>query len=98
MNIKKLPLNDGKHNFNGVDIMTLYASEREFAAIVGASKTQIHKLKLYGVLDNVHLSSGLNLYRNLRSYRQYLQPTERSEFDERLRLNGYDVFIEDAAD
>lgn len=94
MKLKDIPTLDGKKDFSGVNLADVFCSEREFASITGASKTQISKLKRMGVLDNTGIFNGINLKSNLREYRKYLRLDRRPIFDRRLKSNGFSIFFD----
>ncbi len=94
MKLKDIPTLDGRKDFNSVNLADVFCSEREFASITGASKSQVNKLKKYGVIDNTGLFNGINLKKNLREYRRYLRLDRRPIFDRRLKSNGFSIFLD----
>jgi len=94
MKLKDVPTLDGKKDFSSVNLADVFCSEREFAAITGASKSQVNHLKKYGVIDNTGIYCGINLKKNLREYRKYLRLDRRPIFDRRLKSNGFSFFFD----
>lgn len=95
MKLKDIPTTlDGRKDFSGVNLADIFGSEREFAAITGASKSQVNKLKKIGVLDDIKIFNGINLKSNLNEYRKYLRLDRRPIFDRRLKNNGYSIFLD----